>query len=95
MGLPRRPTCPGSTSASCRPEGSSPCEIRTQIEVMKTEVMKYQALADSINSFKERSIVRGRTHSTCLIGGSQTVQRYQDSRKWCVRADQLTQLLPA
>ena len=29
-------------------------EIRTQIEVMKAEVMKYQALADSIKSFEER-----------------------------------------
>jgi hypothetical protein len=30
-------------------------EIRPQIEVMKTEVMKYQALADFIKSFEERS----------------------------------------
>ena len=29
-------------------------EIRSQIEVMKTEVMKYQALAGSIKSFEER-----------------------------------------
>jgi hypothetical protein len=28
--------------------------IRTQIEVMKTEVMKYQVLADSMKSFEER-----------------------------------------
>ena len=29
-------------------------EIAPQIEVMKTEVMQYQALADSIKSLKER-----------------------------------------
>ena len=35
-------------------------EIRTQIEVMKTEVMKYQALADSIQSFEERKDNKGK-----------------------------------
>ncbi len=29
-------------------------EIAPHVEVMKTEVMKYQALADSIRSFEER-----------------------------------------
>ena len=34
-------------------------EIRPQIEVMKTEVMKYQALDDSIKSFEERQDIKG------------------------------------
>jgi hypothetical protein len=59
-------------------------EIRAQIAVMKTEFMRYQTLADYIKSFEERRIARARTHSTCLIGGSQTVQRYRDSRTCCV-----------
>jgi hypothetical protein len=46
---------------------------------MKTEVMKYQGLADSVKSFEER-IAKGRTRSTYLIGASQNVQRYQHSR---------------
>ena len=37
-----------------------PVEIRTQIEVMKTEVMKYQALAESIQSFEERKDIKGK-----------------------------------
>ena len=32
----------------------------TQIEVMKPEVMKYQALADSIQSFEERKDSKGK-----------------------------------
>ena len=35
-------------------------EIRPQIEVMKTEVMKYQALADCIKSFEERKDIKGK-----------------------------------
>ena len=35
-------------------------EIRPQIEVMKTEVMKYHALADSIKSFEERKDSKGK-----------------------------------
>ena len=35
-------------------------DIRPQIEVMKTEVMKYQALADSIKSFEERKDSKGK-----------------------------------
>ena len=35
-------------------------EIRAQIEVMKTEVMKYQALAGSIKSFEERKDSKGK-----------------------------------
>jgi hypothetical protein len=35
-------------------------EIRAQIEVMKTEVMKYQALPDSIQSFEERKDRKGK-----------------------------------
>ena len=35
-------------------------EIRPQIEVMKTEVIKYQALADSIKSFEERKANNGK-----------------------------------
>ena len=35
-------------------------EIRPQIEVMKTEVMKYQGLADSIKSFEERKDIKGK-----------------------------------
>jgi hypothetical protein len=35
-------------------------EIRPQIEVMKTEVMKYQDLADSIKSFEERKDIKGK-----------------------------------
>jgi hypothetical protein len=34
---------------------------------------------------RTRRITRARTHSTCLIGGSQTVQRYRDSRTCCVQ----------
>ena len=63
-------------------------EIRTQIEVMKSEVMKLCRstrlfLTPSSHSRKGRT-GRGSTHSTCLIGGSQTVQRYRDSRTCCV-----------
>ncbi len=35
-------------------------EIRVEIQVMKTEVMKYQALADSIKSFEERKDSKGK-----------------------------------
>ena len=35
-------------------------EIRPQIEVMKTEVMTYQALAGSIKSFEERKDSKGK-----------------------------------
>ena len=35
-------------------------EIRPQIEVMKTEVMKYQTLAGSIKSFEERKDRKGK-----------------------------------
>ncbi len=35
-------------------------EIRPQIEVMKTEVIKYQTLADSIKSFEERKDINGK-----------------------------------
>jgi hypothetical protein len=35
-------------------------EIRPQIEVMKTEVMKYQALIGSIKSFEERKDIKGK-----------------------------------
>ncbi len=35
-------------------------EIRPQIEVMKTEVMKYQTLAGSIKSFEERKDNKGK-----------------------------------
>ena len=35
-------------------------EIRLQIEVMKTEVMMYQALVDSIKSFEERKDNNGK-----------------------------------
>jgi hypothetical protein len=35
-------------------------EIRPQIEVMKTEVMKYQALVGSIKSFEERKDSKGK-----------------------------------
>ena len=35
-------------------------EIRPQIEVMKTEVIKYQALADSIKSFEESKDINGK-----------------------------------
>ena len=35
-------------------------EIRPQIEVMKTKVMKYQDLAGSIKSFEERKDIKGK-----------------------------------
>jgi hypothetical protein len=35
-------------------------KIRAQIEVMKTEFMRYQALADSIKSFEERKDSKGK-----------------------------------
>ena len=60
-------------------------EIRPQIELMKTEVIKYQLLQVPSSHSRKGRIVRGRTHSTCLIGGSQTVQRYQDSRTCSVQ----------
>ena len=41
-------------------------EIRPQIEVMKTEVMKYQVLADSIKSFEER---KDRVLTNSPVGG--------------------------
>ena len=50
-------------------------EIRPQIEVIKTEVMKYHALVDSIKSFEEMKDRKGKDTSTYLIGGSQTVIR--------------------
>ncbi len=64
-------------------------KIRVPIESMKTTFLWYQALTDSIKSFEERKdnegshsrkgrIVRARTHSTCLIRGNQTLERYQD-----------------
>ncbi len=60
-------------------------EIHPQIEVMKTEVMKYQALAGSIESFEERKDSKGKdTFDLSDWWGSQTVQRYQDSRTCCV-----------
>ncbi len=59
-----------------------------QIAVMKTEFTRYQALrfwlTPSSHSRKGR-IVRSRTHSTCLIGGSQTVEHSRDSRTFCVK----------
>ena len=39
---------------------------------MKTEVMKYEALADSIKSFRNGRIARGRTLSPYLIGSNAT-----------------------
>ncbi len=41
-------------------------------------------LTPSSHSRKGR-IVRARTHSTCLMGGNQTLERYQDSRTCCVQ----------
>ena len=38
-----------------------------------------------LHRWVEGRIARGRTHSTYLIGGSQTVQRCQDSRTCCVQ----------
>ncbi len=35
-------------------------EVRAEIQVMKNEVMKYQALADSIKSFEERKDRKGK-----------------------------------
>jgi hypothetical protein len=35
-------------------------EIRAQIEVMKTEFMRYQVLTDSIKSFEERKDSKGK-----------------------------------
>jgi hypothetical protein len=35
-------------------------QIRVQFEVMKTEVMKYQALADSVKSFEEGKDRKGK-----------------------------------
>jgi hypothetical protein len=35
-------------------------EISAQIELMKTEVMKYQALADSITSFEQTKDSKGK-----------------------------------
>jgi hypothetical protein len=57
--------------------------IRPQIEVIK-KVKKYQALFISIKSFEERKDNKGRTLSTYLIGGSQTVKLYQYSCTCCV-----------
>ena len=54
-------------------------EISVQIEVMKTEVMKYQALTDSITSFEERKDIKGRDTFDLSDGGSPTMQRYHYS----------------
>ncbi len=35
-------------------------EIRPQVDVMKTEVKKYQALAGSIKSFEKRKDIKGK-----------------------------------
>ena len=50
-------------------------EIAAKIEVMKTEVMKYQALAESINSFMKGTIAKERTLLSYLIGGSKTMTK--------------------
>ena len=57
-------------------KGAQHHEIRPQIEAMKTQVMKCQALAASIKSFEERQDSQGRTRSTCLIGKFLSNARY-------------------
>ena len=63
-------------------------QIMLQIEVMKTEVIKYQTLADSIKpgAHVERKDVKGNDTFDILsrIGGRQNVQCYQHSPTCCV-----------
>ncbi len=62
-------------------------EIRAQIEVMKTEVMTYLTLADSIKSFEERNDITGKDTEVKLCNTTRIHVRVVCS------ADQLTQLL--
>ena len=56
-------------------------EIRPQIEVMKTQVMKYQALAASIKSFEERKDSKGKDPFDLSDWWKSTVHRYNDDQK--------------
>ena len=59
-------------------------EIRPQIDVMKTEVMTYQAFARLTPSSHSRKGRIGSGRALCtLICGSQTLQHYQHSRTCC------------
>jgi hypothetical protein len=62
------------------------CSKRAQIEVMKTEAMKYQALADSIKSSEERKDNQGKdAFDLSDWWKSNSVQHYQYSRTCCVQ----------
>ena len=60
-------------------------EIRAEIQVMKTEVMKYQALAGSIKSFEERKDSKGKDTFDLSDWWKSNLQRCQDSRTRCVQ----------
>ena len=59
-------------------------EIRPQIELMKTEVIKYQALAGSIKSFEERKDSKGKDTFDLSDWWKSNFQHCQDSRTCCV-----------
>ena len=62
------------------------CSKRAQIEVMKTEAMKYQALAVSIKSSEERKDNQGKdAFDLSDWWKSNSVQHYQYSRTCCVQ----------
>ena len=58
--------------------------IDSETDLLVLDQDDFSKLAPSSHSRKGR-IARGRTHSTYLTGGSQTVQRCQDSRTCCVQ----------
>ena len=64
-------------------------QIILQIEVMKTEVITYQTLADSVKPLAERKDGKGpgriQTRLTCRIDGRQTVHDCQHSPTCCVQ----------
>ena len=55
--------------------------IRPQIEVTKTQVMKYQALAASIKPFEERKDSKGKDTFDLSDWRKSTVHRYNDDQK--------------
>ena len=71
-------------------------EIRPQIEVMKTEVIKYQTLSDSIKSFEERKDINGKDTfdlSDWWKANCATLPGFTYVLRVVYSADQLTQLL--
>ncbi len=80
-------------------------EIRAEIQVMKTKVMKYQTLADSIKSFEERKDSKGKDtfdlsdwwKSNCatLSGFAYVLRAVLTNSPNSYPSDKLTQFLPS